>query len=145
MVHVPYRGSGQTTAALLGGQIDLVIDGLAPQLGHIREGRVQPLGVSTEKRSPFMPDLPTIGETLPGYQFPMWVAVFASSRTPKPIVEKMSAAISKVVKSEALQKRYKELLVEPVGSTPQELDKFIDTQLAFNKDVIEKAKISVSK
>jgi tripartite-type tricarboxylate transporter receptor subunit TctC len=145
MVHVPYRGSGQTTAALLGGQIDLVIDGLAPQLGHIREGRVQPLGVSTEKRSPFMPELPTIGETLPGFQFPMWVAVFASSKTPKPIIEKMSAAISKAVKSEILQKRYKELLVEPVGSTPQELDKFIDTQLAFNKDVIEKAKISVSK
>lgn len=144
MVHVPFRGSGQTTAALLGGQIDLVIDGLAPQLQHIRAGRVQPLGVSTEKRTPFMPELPTIGETLPGYQFPMWVAVFASAKTPKPIVDRMSAAIAKAVKSEALQKRFKELMVEPVGSTPAELDKFVDGQLAFNKEAIEKAKIQVS-
>ena len=141
MVHVPFRGSGQTTAALLGGQIDLVIDGLAPQLGHIREGRVRPLGVTTRTRTPFMPDLPTIGETLPGFEFPMWVAVFAPAKTPKAIVDKMSAAIKAVLNIPATKKRYEDLLVEPVGSTPQELDTFLEEQLAFNKDVIEKANI----
>jgi tripartite-type tricarboxylate transporter receptor subunit TctC len=90
-------------------------------------------------------NLPTIGETLPGYQFPMWVAVFASSKTPKPIVDKLSAAIAKAVKSDALQMRFKELMVEPVGSTPQDLDTFVDGQLAFNREAIEKANISVSK
>lgn len=143
MVHVPFRGSGQTTVALLGGQIDLVIDGLAPQLGNIRENRVVALGLSTKARSPFMPDMPTIAETLPGYEFPMWVAVFAPGKTPKDIVSKMSAAIASVMKNPTVMKRYQDLLVEPVGSTPQELERFLDEQLAFNKSIIEKANIHV--
>jgi tripartite-type tricarboxylate transporter receptor subunit TctC len=143
MVHVPYRGSGQTTAALLGKQIVLVIDGLAPQLAHIREGRVRPLGISYKERSSRMPELPTIAETLPGYAFPMWVAMFAPAKTPKPIVDKMAAAVAAAVKSPATAKRYDDLLVDAVGSTPPELDKFLDEQLTFNKGVIEKANIKV--
>jgi tripartite-type tricarboxylate transporter receptor subunit TctC len=144
MVHVPFRGSGQTTAALIAGQIHLVVDGLAPQLGYIREGRVQPLGVTTRSRTPFMPDLPTIAETLPGFEFPMWVAVFAPSNTPKTIVDKMSSAIAAAVQDPATRKRYEELMVEIVGSTPPELDAFVDEQLAFNKEVIERAHIQVA-
>lgn len=143
MVHVPYRGSGQTTMALLAGQIDLVIDGLAPQLGHIREGRVRPLGLTTKARSTFMPDIPTIAETLPGFAFPMWVAIYAPAKTPKAIVDKLSAAIATTTKMPAVKKRYEDLMVEPVGSTPQELDGFLEEQLAFNKDIIEKANIHV--
>jgi len=144
MVHVPFRGSGETTAALLGGQIDLVIDGLAPQLAQIRGGRVRPLAVSTKDRSQFMSEIPTIGESLPGFQYPMWVAVFAASKTPKPIIDKMSAAIALAVKDPMVQKRFAELLVDPVGSTPQELDRFLNEQLTFNKDIIEQTNIRVS-
>jgi tripartite-type tricarboxylate transporter receptor subunit TctC len=144
MVHVPFRGSGQTTAALITGQIHLVVDGLAPQLGHIREGRVQPLGVTTRTRTPFLPDLPAIAETLPGFEFPMWVAVFAPGMTPKPIVEKISSAIAASLKDPATRKRLEDLLVEIVGSTPQELDAFVEEQLAFNKRIIEKAHIQVA-
>jgi tripartite-type tricarboxylate transporter receptor subunit TctC len=143
MVHVPYRGSGQTTAALLGKQIVLVIDGLAPQLQHIREGRVRPLGISYKERSSRMPELPTIAETLPGYAFPMWVAMFAPAKTPKPIVDKMAAAVAAAVKAPAAAKRFDDLMVDAVGSTQQELDKFLDEQLSFNKSVIEKANIKV--
>jgi len=144
MVHVPFRGSGQATAALLADQIDLVIDGLAPQLGHIREGRVRPLGVSTRERSPYMPELPTVSETLPGFVFPMWVAVFAPAKTPKPIVDKMSAAIAAALKDPATRKRYDELIVDVVGSTPQELDAFVEEQLTVNQKVIEKIGIQIS-
>jgi tripartite-type tricarboxylate transporter receptor subunit TctC len=141
MTHVPYRGSGETTAALLGGQIDLVIDGLAPQLGHIRGGRVRPLGITTLERSSQMPELPTIAETLPGFQFPMWVAVFAPAKTPAGIVERISAAIAEAVKDPNTKKHYEDLIVDPVGSTPQELDRFVEEQLAYNKEIIEKANI----
>jgi tripartite-type tricarboxylate transporter receptor subunit TctC len=144
MVHVPFRGSGQTTAALIAGQIHLVVDGLAPQLGYMREGRVQPLGVTTQARTPFLPDLPTIAETLPGFAFPMWVAVFAPANTPKPIVDKLSSAIAAATQDAATRKRYEDLMVEIVGSTPQELDAFVDRQLAFNKEVIERAHIQVA-
>lgn len=143
MIHVPYRGSGQTTAALLGGQIHLVIDGLAPQLPNIQDGRVRALAVSTTERSPKQPDLPTVAETLPGFAFPMWVAVFAPAKTPQAVVEKMSKAIAAAVGSPAVAKRLQELVVDPVGSTPKELDRFLDEQLAFNKAVIEKAGIHV--
>ncbi|MFL9826070.1 Bug family tripartite tricarboxylate transporter substrate binding protein [Rhodoplanes sp. SY1] len=143
MVHVPYRGSGQTTAALLGGQIHLVIDGLAPQLPNIEDGRVRALAVTTTERSPKRPDLPTVAETLPGFAFPMWVAVFAPAKTPAAIVERMSKAIAAAVKSPAIAKRFDELVVDPVGSSPKELDRFLDEQLAFNKAAIEKAGISI--
>ena len=141
MVHVPFRGSGQTTAALLAGQIDLTIDGLAPQLGNIRTRRVQALAVSTQGRSSAIPDVATMNETLPGFVYPMWVAVFAPGSTPKPIVDKLSAAIAAALKEPTVAKRYGDLMVDIVGSTPAELDKFVEEQLRVNKAIIEKAGI----
>jgi tripartite-type tricarboxylate transporter receptor subunit TctC len=143
MVHVPFRGSGQTTVALIAGQIDLTIDGLAPQLGNIRTGRVRALGVSTHDRASEMPDIPAMNETLPGFEYPMWVAVFAPGSTPKPIVDKMSAAIAATLKEPSVTKRYRDLMVDIVGSTPAELDKFVGEQLRVNKAIIEKAGIQV--
>lgn len=143
MVHVPYRGSGPATAALLANQIDLVIDGLAPQIGNIQSNRVVPLGISNRERSAFMKDLPTVSETLPGFYFPMWVAIFAPAKTPKDIVDKMSAAVAAALKDPATAKRYKELVVDTVGSTPAGLDKFVDEQLTVSKRVIEKSKIQI--
>jgi tripartite-type tricarboxylate transporter receptor subunit TctC len=143
MIHVPFRGSGQTTAALIAGQIDLTIDGLAPQLGNIRTGRVRALGVSTHDRASEMPDIPAMNETLPGFEYPMWVAVFAPGSTPKPIVDKMSAAIAATLKEPSVTKRYRDLMVDIVGSTPAELDKFVGEQLRVNKAIIEKAGIQV--
>jgi tripartite-type tricarboxylate transporter receptor subunit TctC len=140
---VPFRGSGQTTAALIAGQIDLTIDGLAPQLGNIRTGRVRALGVSTHDRASEMPDIPAMNETLPGFEYPMWVAVFAPGSTPKPIVDKMSAAIVATLKEPSVTKRYRDLMVDIVGSTPAELDKFVGEQLRVNKAIIEKAGIQV--
>ncbi|HWM83919.1 MAG TPA: tripartite tricarboxylate transporter substrate binding protein [Pseudolabrys sp.] len=144
MVHVPFRGSGQTTTALLADQIDLVIDGLAPQIGNIQEKRVIPLGVSTRERSPFMKDLPAISETLSGFYFPMWVAIFAPGETPKPIVDKMAQAIATAMKDPATKKRFEELVVNAVGSTPAELDTFLDEQLTVSKRVIEKTNIQIA-
>lgn len=143
IIHVPFRGSGQTTAALIAGQIDLTIDGLAPQLGNIRTGRVRALGVSTHDRASEMPDIPAMNETLPGFEYPMWVAVFAPGSTPKPIVDKMSAAIVATLKEPSVTKRYRDLMVDIVGSTPAELDKFVGEQLRVNKAIIEKAGIQV--
>ena len=144
MVHVPYRGSGATSAALIAGEIDLTIDGLAPQVGNIQTGRVVPLAVSTRERAGQLKDVATIGETLKGFEYPMWVAVFAPAKTPKAIVDKMSTAISNAMKDPAIKKRFEDLAVDGVGSSPAELDKFVQDQLAFNKKIIESANIKVS-
>jgi len=128
----------------MSGQIDLTIDGLAPQLGwNVKSGRVVPIAVSTLERSRQLPDVQTIGETLPGFQYPMWVAVFAPAKTAKEIIDKMSVAIHKAVNDPTAQKRFADVAVNAVGSSPAELDKLIKEQLAFNKAIIEKTKISV--
>jgi tripartite-type tricarboxylate transporter receptor subunit TctC len=142
MTHVPFRGGSQSSAALLGGQIDLIIDGLAPQLGNIAEGRVRVLGVTTKERTAFLPDVPAVGEILPGYEFPMWVAVFAPAKTPRAIVNKLAGEIGKAMKDPPTQKRYADIKVDAVGSTPEQLDEFFRRQLKFNEDIIKRANIA---
>lgn len=141
MTHVPFRGNGPSSAALLGGQIDMIVDGLAPQLGNITEGRVRVLGVTTPERTPFLPDAPAVSEVLPGYQFPMWVALFAPARTPKPIVDRLAAEVGKAMQDPVTRKRYADVKVDAVGSTPEEFDRFFREQLRFNEDVIRAANI----
>ena len=80
MTHVPFRGGGPASAALLGGQIDMLFDGIAPQQGNIAAGRVRALGVTTKERSPLLPDIPAVAETLPGYQFPLWTGLYCAGR-----------------------------------------------------------------
>jgi tripartite-type tricarboxylate transporter receptor subunit TctC len=144
MIHIPFHGSGETSTAVLAGQIDLTIDALAAQLGNIKTGRVQALGVSTSERVPLMPDIPAIDETLRGFQYPMWVAVFAPGQTPKPIVDKMSTAIARALNDPTTKKRYEDLMVDAVGTTPDQLSSFVLQQLDFNKRIIDKAHILVA-
>ena len=143
MVHVPYRGGSQSSAALLAGQIDLIIDGLAPQLGNIADGRVKVLGVTTKERTPFLPNVPAISEVLPGYQFPMWMGIFAPAKTPKAIVDKLSQEIHVAIQNPAVRKRYDDLKIEFVGSTPEQFGTFFHEQLKFNRDIIEHANIQL--
>lgn len=139
MVHVPFRGNGPASAALVAGQIDMIIDGLAPQLGNISSGRVRVLAVTTKSRTAFLPDVPAVSEVLPGYQFPMWVGLFAPAKTPKPIIDRLAAEVKKAVEDPVTQKRYTDVTVEPRGSTPEEFETFFREQLKFNKDIITSA------
>ncbi len=141
MIHVPYRGNGPSSAALIAGQIDMIIDGLAPQLGNIAEHRVRVLGVTTKGRTPFLPDAPAVSETLPGYQYPMWVGLLAPAKTPKEIVDRMAAEVHKAMQDPVTAKRYADVKVEPVGSTPAAFDTFFREQLKFNEDIIKAAHI----
>jgi len=143
MVHVPFRGSGETSAALLGGQVDFAVDALATQLGNIREGRVRALALASRERSSALPNLPTVAETFPGFSSPLWAATFAPSKTPGAIVIKMASAIASAIKIPEVKKRYEDLLVETVGSSPQELDRFLEEQLAINKEIITKANVEL--
>lgn len=141
MTHVPFRGNGPSSAALVGGQIDMIIDGLAPQLGNIDGGLVRVLGVTTKTRTPFLPDAPAVSETLPGYQFPMWVGLFAPAKTDQAIVDRLAAEVGKAMQDPATRKRYADVKVSPAGSTSKEFDTFFREQLKFNEDVIKSAKI----
>jgi tripartite-type tricarboxylate transporter receptor subunit TctC len=141
MLHVPYRGGGPASAALLGGQIDMLFDGIAPQQGNIASGRVRALGVTTKERSPLLPEIPAIAETLPGFQFPLWTGLFAPAKTPKPVVDRLAAEIGKAMQDPATLKRYAAVKVEAVGSSAAAFDKFFREQLKFNEDIIKRANI----
>jgi tripartite-type tricarboxylate transporter receptor subunit TctC len=141
VMHVPYRGNSEASAALVAGQIDMIIDGLAPQLGNIKAGRVRPLGVTTLQRSSFLPNVPAMAETLPGYEYPMWVAVFAPAKTPPAIAEKLSEKIAAAVQLPETKQRYNDINVDPVGSAPDQLDRFFKKQVQFNQDIVTSAHI----
>jgi tripartite-type tricarboxylate transporter receptor subunit TctC len=99
------------------------------------------LGVTTKERTPFLPGAPAVSEVLPGYQYPMWVALLAPAKTPKEIVDRMAAEVHKAMQDPATAKRYADVKVEPVGSTPAEFDAFFREQLKFNEDIIRAAHI----
>lgn len=129
--HVPYKGTSAALTDLLGGRIEMLIDGVPPQVQNINTGRVRALGVTTSKRSSVLPNVPTLAESgLAGYDLPFWVGIYAPAATPKPVVAKLSAAVGRAVRDPATAAKYKEAGADGVGSTSEELDKFWKDQIA---------------
>jgi tripartite-type tricarboxylate transporter receptor subunit TctC len=122
IVHVPYKGAGQSVPALLGGQVALLYAALPTIEGHYRSGKVKILAVSTPQRSPQTPEVPTVAEAgLPGYDFVAEIAIYAPAGTPPDIVAKLSAQAARAVKQPDVVQRFKQLGIEAVGSTPEAL------------------------
>ena len=103
IVHVPYRGGALAIQDLMAGRVDIMFESLQSIAPSARAGLVRPLGVSGATRSPAFPDLPTIGEAVPGYLAPTWTGVIAPAGVPRPIVDKLNAAINQAIKSEFVQ------------------------------------------
>ena len=121
MVHVPYKGTGQSVPALLGGQVALLYAALPSIESHVKAGKVKILAVSTSQRSPQTPDVPTVAEMgVPGYEFVAEIGVLAPAGTSAEIIGLLSREISKAVKQADLVQRFAQLGIDPVGSTPEE-------------------------
>jgi len=136
MVHVPYKGGAPATADLLAGQIQCLFGPLVEVLPHIRGGKVKALGITTKKRSPLLPELPTIGELLPGYEVALWNGVLAPAKTPADIVNKLNEAIVKVLNQPDVKARLAEQGSEPVGSSPAEFKQFIAGEVGKWKELV---------
>jgi len=122
IVHVPYKGTGQSVPALLGGQVALLYAALPSVEGHFKAGKVKILAVSTPQRSPQAPEVPTVAESgVPGYDFVAEIALYAPAGTPADIVAKLSAQAARAVKHPDVVARFKQLGIDPVGSTPEAL------------------------
>jgi tripartite-type tricarboxylate transporter receptor subunit TctC len=120
--HIPYRGSGQMLPELLGGTLPVAFDNIATALPHIKAGKLRALAVTTAKRSSVAPDVPTLAESgFPGYELSSWQAVFAPAGTPKPIIDRLYAEISKILKMPDVQKRLTEMGLDLSGMPPDEL------------------------
>ncbi|MFM1835261.1 MAG: hypothetical protein RJB52_1471, partial [Pseudomonadota bacterium] len=97
MLHVPYKGAGPALVDLMGNQVQVLFDNLPSSAGHIKAGRLKALAVTSEKREPSLPNIQTVGETIPGYEATAWFGVGMPRGTPPDIVNKMNAAINKVM------------------------------------------------
>lgn len=122
MLHIPYKGSGPAVSDLLGGQVNYMFDSITSARPHIESGKLRALAVTTSKRSPSLPNVPTISEVgLPGYEVSPWFAVFMPAGTPKPIIAKLRTALVDAMKQPDVRARFQTMGAEPVGSTPDEL------------------------
>ena len=131
LVHVPYKGAGPALADLLGGQVQSMCTSLAGQITFIKSGRVRARGVTTAKRNPQLPDVPTIVESgVPGYEVTIWYAVFAPAATPKAIVDRLNAEMVKALNSAEMRERMAQQGMDPAPSTPGELAAFVKVETA---------------
>lgn len=120
ILHVPYKGTGQSVPALLGGQVSLLFSALPSIESHVKAGKVKLLAASTLKRSPEAPEVPTIAELgVAGYDFAPEIGVLAPAATPAAVVQKLSVEIARAVKHPDSVQRFRQLGIEPVGSTPE--------------------------
>ncbi|MGH8621048.1 MAG: Bug family tripartite tricarboxylate transporter substrate binding protein [Burkholderiales bacterium] len=120
IVHIPYKGTGQAVPALLAGEVSLLFAALPSIAAHVKAGRLKLLGVNTLKRNAQAPDVPTIGEItgIKDYDYPPAIGVMAPAKTPKAVIDRLAAAISKAVKHPDTVSRYTALGIDPVGNTP---------------------------
>ena len=141
LVHVPYRGTAPALADLLAGQVQVVFDNIPGSIGHIKTGKVRALGVTAPKRVAAIPDVPTIGETVPGYEVSIWYGIAAPRGTPPAIVEKLNQAVNAVLADSKLQTRLAELAGEPMPMTPAEFGKLVAEETEKWAKVIRAAHI----
>jgi tripartite-type tricarboxylate transporter receptor subunit TctC len=120
MTHVPFRSTGEVVNSMLGGNIDLAIDSMTTTWPFATAGKVRALAVTTPQRSAAAPDLPTISETLPGYEATAWQGLFAPAGTPRPIVEKIAAEVKRIWQLPEVVTALKNVGAEPAPSTPDE-------------------------
>jgi tripartite-type tricarboxylate transporter receptor subunit TctC len=143
MLHVPYKGGGPALVDLLAGNVQVLFATYATSKPHIDSGRVRPLGVSTAQRLSGV-DIPTIAETgLPGYDAGVWYAVLAPAGTPREIVAKLNAEIVRALRAPEVKALLDKANIEIVGSTPEDLTKFMKSEIAKWAKVVKAANVQV--
>ena len=130
LVHVPYRGTAPALTDLLAGQVQVLFDNLPGSIGHIKTGKVRALGVTAAKRVPSLPDVPTIAETVPGYEASVFYGMAAPKGTPPEVVATLNSAVNAVLADPKLQARMAELGGEPMPMTPAEFGKLVADETA---------------
>ena len=130
-VHVPYKGSGPAIQDVIAGQVDMMFDTTVVAGAHIQSGKLRALAVSSAKRLESMPDVPTVAETLPGFEVLSWQGIFAPAGTPKAIVDRLNTEILKILATPEMQDRLKSLGMQPSTFTPAQF-------AAFQKDEVAK-------
>ena len=143
IVHVPYRGGGAAINDLIGGHIKAAFLSLSAAVPHLATGRIRLLAVVEKTRYAAMPELPTIGETVPGFELSSWVAFFAPSGTPAPLIGRLNDAMRRILDDPAVREKFAALGLAVAPSTPGELAELVKTGLAVRGELVKAANIRV--
>lgn len=142
--HVPYRGGGPATIDVLGGTIPLLWVSLPSVTQHVKSGRLKALAVSTKERTPVLPDVPSVAETIKDFNVDSWYAMFAPADTPPAIINKVQSAIANAAKDPKIQEAFLAQGAVVIGGTPAELDQIVKTEIPMWKDLARQANIKVN-
>jgi tripartite-type tricarboxylate transporter receptor subunit TctC len=143
MTHIPFRSTSEVINSMIGGHIDLGIDSMTTTIPHARSGAVRALAVTTPQRSASMPDLPTIAETLPGYEATAWQGLFAPAGTPRPIVDKLAVEVRRILETPEVASSLEAVGAEPAAMPPDAFAAFTRTERAKWKELVSIAGVRV--
>ena len=138
-VHIPYNGANPAKLALVSGQVDFNIDNLASAAANIKAGKLKALAVTTAKRSPMLPGVPAMAETLKGFEVDTWWGLVAPAGTPKDVIDKLNAAFTAALKSPETQQRFAMLMAEPVPTTPEQFGQLMQRERARYEPVVKRS------
>jgi tripartite-type tricarboxylate transporter receptor subunit TctC len=144
MTHVPYKGSAPMLTDLLGGQVQVTFDNLPSSIGHIKAGKLRALAVTTAKRSDELPDVPTVAETIPGYEASAFFGFGVPHGTPKEIVDRLNAEINLALKDPAILAKLKDLGGTPIPGSPADFGKLVAGETAKWEKVVHAANLSIN-
>jgi tripartite-type tricarboxylate transporter receptor subunit TctC len=142
--HVPYKGEGPALSDLAGGQIQMVTPNLSAAINLVNSGKIRALAVTSRQRVPQLPNVPTVAETVPGFENLGWFGLVAPVGTPKAVITKIHADTVKVLQSADIKKRFDELGMAPVGNSPAEFAKDMKAESALWAKVIRERKLQVN-
>ena len=141
MVHVPFRGGASPLTEVLGGRVDLLLEAMTLSIGQIQSGKLRALAVTSRERWKALPEVPTVAETVPGYEVNSFIGLGTTGRTPEPTIERLNAEVRKALANAETRKRFVELGGEPGATTPAEMRGYIEREIAKWKGVIAARKI----
>ena len=139
MTHVPYKGRQFAIPDLVGGSIQLMFDNMPSALPMAREGKIRAIAQTTSKRSPAAADVPTVAETIPGFEATTWFAMFAPAGTPRPVIDRLHAEVVRVFQLPDVQEKLKTLGLEPILSTPDELARYQASEIVKWAKVVKES------
>ena len=144
LTHVPYKGTGPALTAMIGGEIQMQMIGVSSVVPHLKSGRLRVLAVGGAKRSPALPDAPTVIESgIPGYVFDVWYGMLAPAKTPRVIVAKLNTEINRALKNPTLVQRFATAGLDAAGGTPEAFERLIKSEIPKWRKVVAAANIKV--
>jgi len=143
MTHVPYKGAGPALTDLIAGTVDVIFDNLPSSIEHIRGGKLRAIAVTTEKRSPALPDTPSVGETVPGYEASAWFGIGVPKGTPREVVDKLNKAVNEGLNDPKLKARLADLGGTTLVGTPQDFGAIMKAETEKWENVVKFAGASV--